>query len=70
MSETATPKLTRKAMQVRLENLICKISRTDIRINSIEDGFDILQLYITDTMHNLESTMRERNFLVSKLGKQ
>lgn len=68
MSKTTTSRLTRKAVEVRLENLIYKIGGGNVKVNSIEEALDILQLYIVDMKHDLESTKRERDFLVGKLG--
>lgn len=70
MSKTTTSKLTRKAVEVRLENLIYKIGGGNAKVNSIEEALDILQFHIVITKHDLESTKRERNFLMGKLGQK
>ncbi len=62
------PKLTRKAIKLKLESLIYKIDKTNIVVDSIEDGFDDLGICIVDMVHDLESTKRERDCLMGELG--
>ena len=69
MDKATMPKLTRKAIKLKLESLIYKIDKTNIVADSIKDGFDNLGICITAVMHDLESTKRERDYQMKKLGK-
>jgi len=59
-------RLSRKAMQLRLENLIYKIGGTNILTNSVEDAFDNLEVCIVCIKHDLESTKRELQAAIGK----
>lgn len=63
-------KLTRQQIHLKLEGLLYRIDKERVVKDSIEEIFIDLELCIQVIMHDLESTKRERDFLLKKLGKR
>ncbi len=55
MSKTTMSKLTRKAIKLKLESLVYKIDKINIAVDSIEDGFDDLEILNITLMNVLGS---------------
>lgn len=61
-------RLTEIKMQLKLEQLLYEFDET-YSPSSIEDSIDHLRFCIISMKHDLESTQRERDFLIGELGK-
>ena len=66
MSKPTVSKLTRKAIKLKLESLVYNIDKINIAVDSIEDGFDDLEICIVCLLHDLESTRRELDAAIGK----
>ena len=67
MINMTKPQLTREQAKLRLECILSKISGAKVSVDTVEDGFDMLQLIVVSTIHDLESTKREFKVLRKSL---